>query len=136
VTIVTLICDRPATVLAFRPGRAHDVGGTLGRRGEKPQPEEAGMDITSLAISLISGAVGGNAAGAVMKNKSLGTLGNSLAGILGGGVGGAILQALGAQGQSAGSLDLESIVGNVASGGVGGAVVLVLVAVVKGLAKK
>jgi uncharacterized membrane protein YeaQ/YmgE (transglycosylase-associated protein family) len=40
------------------------------------------MDIVSLIISLVSGAVGGNAAGALMKDKSLGALGNSLAGIL------------------------------------------------------
>ena len=35
-----------------------------------------------LIIQLISGAVGGNVAGAMMKNLSLGTLGNSIAGIL------------------------------------------------------
>jgi hypothetical protein len=39
------------------------------------------MNVIGLIISLVCGAVGGNAAGAVMKNKSLGTLGNSLAGI-------------------------------------------------------
>lgn len=44
--------------------------------------------------TLISGAVGGNAARAAMPDKSLGTLGNSLAGLLGGGVGGTIVQAL------------------------------------------
>jgi uncharacterized membrane protein YeaQ/YmgE (transglycosylase-associated protein family) len=49
----------------------------------------------SIMINLISGAVGGNVAGGVMKGKSLGTLGNSVAGILGGGVGGQILHALG-----------------------------------------
>ena len=36
-----------------------------------------------LIIQLISGAVGGNVAGAAMKEKSLGTIGNSLAGIVG-----------------------------------------------------
>jgi len=46
------------------------------------------MDI----ISLVSGAAGGNIAGALLKNFSLGTLGNSIAGIGGGGgIGGAIL---------------------------------------------
>jgi uncharacterized membrane protein YeaQ/YmgE (transglycosylase-associated protein family) len=44
------------------------------------------MDVMSLLVSLISGAVGGNVAGAAMKDKSLGTIGNSLAGILGGGL--------------------------------------------------
>ena len=46
------------------------------------------MNFVNLIISLLSGAVGGNVAGAAMKDKSLGTLGNSLSGILGGGIGG------------------------------------------------
>ena len=49
------------------------------------------MDITSLLIQLVSGAVGGNAAGMALKNYSLGTIGNSIAGILGGGIGAQIL---------------------------------------------
>lgn len=52
------------------------------------------MDATSLVIQLVSGAVGGNAAGAAMKKLSLGTVGNSIVGILGGGVGGAVLLAI------------------------------------------
>jgi uncharacterized membrane protein YeaQ/YmgE (transglycosylase-associated protein family) len=46
------------------------------------------MDVTSLIVELISGAVGGNVAGAAIKEKSLGAVGNSLAGIVGGGFGG------------------------------------------------
>jgi uncharacterized membrane protein YeaQ/YmgE (transglycosylase-associated protein family) len=42
------------------------------------------MNIISLIIEAISGAVGGNVAGAAMKENSLGTVGNSIAGILGG----------------------------------------------------
>src|SRR6266581_3332338 len=45
------------------------------------------MDITSLRIEAVSGAIGGNVAGAAMKENSLGTVGNSIAGILGGGLG-------------------------------------------------
>jgi len=52
------------------------------------------MDITSLLIQLVSGAAGGNIAGAAMKKSSLGTVGNSIVGILGGGVGGAVLLAI------------------------------------------
>jgi uncharacterized membrane protein YeaQ/YmgE (transglycosylase-associated protein family) len=74
----------------------------------------------ALIIQLISGAVGGNAAGALFKNLSLGMLGNSVAGIAGGGIGGQILGAV-----------LPSLaggmVGQAASGGIGG---LILVAVV------
>jgi hypothetical protein len=43
------------------------------------------MDIVPLIIQLVSGAVGGNVAGGLLKNLNLGTLGNSIAGILGGG---------------------------------------------------
>lgn len=50
------------------------------------------MDLVGLLISVISGAVGGNIAGAAMQDKSLGTLGNSIAGVLGGGAGGAVLK--------------------------------------------
>jgi len=94
------------------------------------------MDIVGLLISVISGAVGGNIAGAAMQDKSLGTLGNSIAGVLGGGLGGALLKALGMLGQSGGGLDLTSIIGNVASGGVGGAVLLIIVSLIKGTMAK
>jgi hypothetical protein len=100
------------------------------------------MNIVSLLISLISGAVGGNAAGAAMKDKSLGTAGNSIAGILGGGLGGAILQMLGlgaAAGSTTGgtSLDITSILSSIASGGVGGGVAMAVIAFIKNaMAKK
>lgn len=38
------------------------------------------MDIGSVIVSLIGGAAGGNAAGALMKGKDLGALGNLEAG--------------------------------------------------------
>jgi hypothetical protein len=97
------------------------------------------MNIINLIISLVSGAVGGNAAGAAMKDKSLGVAGNSLAGILGGGIGGAILQALGigTGAEGGGGLDLTSIIGSIASGGAGGGVLMAIVAAVKNaMAKK
>jgi len=50
------------------------------------------MDIASLIIEAVSRAVGGNVAGAALKEKSLGAIGNSIAEIVGGGVGGTILQ--------------------------------------------
>jgi uncharacterized membrane protein YeaQ/YmgE (transglycosylase-associated protein family) len=93
------------------------------------------MDITSLLVQLISGAIGGNAAGAVLKKSSLGTVGNSIAGILGGGVGAQILAVLGAGGTAAGapgaSLGIESIVSNVAGGGVGGAVLIAIIGAIR-----
>jgi uncharacterized membrane protein YeaQ/YmgE (transglycosylase-associated protein family) len=96
------------------------------------------MDIVQLIVSLVSGAVGGNIAGAVMKDKSLGTAGNSIAGILGGGIGGAILQMLGllpAPEAGATGIDLTAILGNVGSGGVGGAILLVIVSLVRNAMK-
>lgn len=91
-----------------------------------------------LIISLIAGALGGNAAGGLMKNLSLGTLGNSIVGILGGGLGGQLLNMMGAGGvadaaTAAGGLDVASIIGQLASGGVGGGVLMAVVGVIKNM---
>lgn len=83
-------------------------------------------------IFLLCGALGGNIAGALMKDSSLGTLWNSVVGIAGGGLGGVILGMLGMG--AAGSdeaLDVANIVSNVASGGVGGGVVLAVVGLMR-----
>ena len=56
------------------------------------------MSIVGLIVQLVSGAVGGNVAGAALKKFGLGTVGNSIVGILGGGLGGQILGMLGVGG--------------------------------------
>ncbi|MCB1333909.1 MAG: hypothetical protein KDK26_09700 [Roseivivax sp.] len=94
-----------------------------------------------LIIALLSGAAGGNIVGALAKNLSLGTLGNSLAGIVGGGAGSAILGMLAgagmpevadaAAGATAGGLDLGAIIGQVAGGGVGGGLLMAIVGMLK-----
>jgi uncharacterized membrane protein YeaQ/YmgE (transglycosylase-associated protein family) len=89
------------------------------------------MNIISLIIQAISGAVGGNVAGAAMKENSLGTLGNSIAGIVGGGLGGTILQMVMGTAAAGGGLDLQSILANVAGGGVGGAILMAVVGIIK-----
>jgi len=90
------------------------------------------MDITSLIIEAVSGAVGGNVAGAAMKENSLGTLGNSIAGILGGGLGGTILHlVMGSAAAGGGGMDLQSILTNVGGGGVGGAILMAVVGIIK-----
>jgi len=94
------------------------------------------MNIVALIIQLISGAVGGNVAGALMKNLSLGPVGNSIVGILGGGLGGQILAMLGVGGAAAaagtaGGLDLASIVSNIAGGGVGGGMLMAIVGLIR-----
>jgi uncharacterized membrane protein YeaQ/YmgE (transglycosylase-associated protein family) len=90
------------------------------------------MNIISLIIQVVSGAIGGNVAGAAMKENSLGTVGNSIAGILGGGLGATILQAvMGSAAAGGGSLDLTTILSNVAGGGVGGAILMAIVGIIK-----
>ena len=88
-----------------------------------------------LIIQLISGAVGGNVAGAILKKSSLGTLGNSLVGILGGGLGGQLLGMLGIA-TGSGGMDIASIVGSVASGGVGGGALLAIIGIIKKMMAK
>ena len=88
------------------------------------------MNILNLVISLVSGAIGGNVAGAAMKQNSLGTVGNSIAGILGGGAGAAILQALGVA-TTTGATDIGSILANVVGGGVGGAILMAIVGMIR-----
>jgi uncharacterized membrane protein YeaQ/YmgE (transglycosylase-associated protein family) len=94
--------------------------------------------ILGLIISLISGAVGGNIAGGVLDEHSLGPLGNSIAGIVGGGFGGQLLSALGIvrdvgsdRRAPAGGFDLGSLIGQVAGGGVGGAILMIIVGLIK-----
>jgi uncharacterized membrane protein YeaQ/YmgE (transglycosylase-associated protein family) len=94
--------------------------------------------ILGVIISLISGAVGGNIAGGVLDEHSLGPLGNSIAGIVGGGLGGPLLSALGGtrgagpdRSAPAGGFDVGSLIGQVAGGGVGGAIVMIIVGLIK-----
>jgi uncharacterized membrane protein YeaQ/YmgE (transglycosylase-associated protein family) len=89
------------------------------------------MDITSLIVEAVSGAVGGNVAGAAMKEKSLGPVGNSIAGIVGGGLGGTILQMVMGTGATGGGMDLQSILANVGGGGVGGAILMIIIGIIK-----
>ena len=84
-------------------------------------------------IQLASGAVGGNLAGAAMRENSLGPLGNSLAGVLGGGLGGAVLAALGLGG---GGTEIGNLLASVASGGVGGGTLLAVTGVLRSMLAK
>lgn len=91
------------------------------------------MDIVTLLLQLLSGALGGNVAGSLLKNVSLGTLGNSLAGIIGGGIGGQILtNILGMPSVSgAEGFDIGALVQQFAGGGVGGAILMAIVGLIK-----
>lgn len=96
------------------------------------------MDIVAIIIQLISGAVGGNIAGALLKNFTLGTAGNSIAGIVGGVAGGQILNAIlgpgtvpDAAATGTAGMDVGSIIGSVAGGGVGGAILMIIIGLIR-----
>jgi hypothetical protein len=94
------------------------------------------MDIASLLIQLLSGAAGGNLAGKLLNNLSLGGLGNSLAGLIGGGIGSQVLNSmLGAGAATAaaagGDIDLSGILTQILGGGAGGGVMMMLVGLLK-----
>lgn len=88
-----------------------------------------------LLVNLISGALGGNVAGGLLKNHNLGLIGNSATGIVGGGLGGQVLSIFGedlgfADGASAG-LDSGLLTAQIAAGGAGGGVVVILLALIR-----
>jgi hypothetical protein len=91
------------------------------------------MNLTALIIQLIAGALGGNAAGNVSKDGTLGPMGNSIAGAIGGGLGGQILSALlGLGGTAAASgMDVGSIVSAFLTGGVSGGLTALVVGFLK-----
>lgn len=89
-----------------------------------------------LLIQLASGALGGNVAGTLLKNLSLGTLGNSVAGAAGGGLGGLILSQVLHMAPAAGAMDIGSILTQVAGGGVGGGGLLALIGLLRNMTAK
>lgn len=91
-----------------------------------------------LIIQLLSGAAGGNVAGALLKNLNLGWLGNSIAGIAGGGLAGQFLgPMLGmAAGAAKSGMDPMAILQSVISGGAGGGVLMAIIGVLKGMMSK
>ena len=83
-----------------------------------------------------AGVVGGNAAGAALKDYNLGNIGNTIAGAIGGVGGGQLLQAVIpaiASAAAGGGLDVGAIVGQIVGGGAGGAIVTVIAGVVKSM---
>ncbi|KTC24788.1 MULTISPECIES: hypothetical protein [Pseudomonas] len=91
------------------------------------------MDIVSLVIQVISGVVGGNAAG--MSKQSMGPLLNSIFGGVGGVIVGQILAAItgepGAGMGAGGSLDMAAIISSIVGGGAGGAVLTFVAGFIK-----
>ncbi|MGI9627562.1 MAG: hypothetical protein ACR2QM_12050 [Longimicrobiales bacterium] len=76
-----------------------------------------------LIAQLVSGAVGGNVAGMLMKARSLGTLWNSVVGVLGGGVGGQVLNMVTGGG--------GGLVADAGGSAIGGAILMYIVSLFK-----
>ena len=84
--------------------------------------------LVNLIIQIIAGALGGNGAGAALKNMSLGPLGNTIAGAIGGLGGGQLLSALiPALAGATGDTDLGALVGQAVGGGIAGAILTAIV---------
>jgi hypothetical protein len=101
----------------------------------------------NLIISVLSGIAGGNAAGAAMPDKTLGTLGNSIGGLFGGGIGGFIMKALGlfaaataaqhtGTAAPASAFDLSTLIASIGGGGVSGALLTGIIAFIKNAMQK
>lgn len=86
-------------------------------------------------IQLVSGAAGGNALGAAVKNLSLGKLGDTIIGLIGG-VGGAQLLAILGILTGSGGMDATAVAGDVVGGGAGGAALLAIVGAIKNAMSK
>jgi len=92
--------------------------------------------LINLVIQLVAGVVGGNAAGAALKDYNLGNIGNTIAGAIGGVGGGQLLQAVIpaiASGAGGGGLDVGALIGQIVGGGAGGAIPTVIAGVVKSM---
>ncbi|MBK8092511.1 MAG: hypothetical protein IPK32_11170 [Verrucomicrobiaceae bacterium] len=82
------------------------------------------MDIKALIIQLIIGAIGGNGIGAVLKNLSLGPIGNTVAGLLGGAGGVQLLGMI--------SPELaQGLGGQVGGAAAGGGVLMAIIGIIK-----
>lgn len=97
------------------------------------------MEFLNILIPILSGIIGGNVAGGILKKFSLGPVGNSIVGLLGGAAGAQILGMLGAGPApgaapdvvNAGGVDIGSLVASIAGGGVGGGALMSIVGVIK-----
>lgn len=95
-------------------------------------------NIIAIIIQLIAGAAGGNAAGAALKDKTLGTTGNSIAGAIGGVILAQIIQRMtgtvvapDAAAAAASGVDIGSIIKELIASGAGGAILTAIVGFVK-----
>lgn len=82
----------------------------------------------ALVIQFASGALGGNLAGHLIRNLSMGPVVNSLLGMAGAGLGGFSMSMCGFDlGAMDNDLDLGAVVSSIAAGGIGGGFIMVIV---------
>jgi uncharacterized membrane protein YeaQ/YmgE (transglycosylase-associated protein family) len=104
------------------------------------------MDIINLIISLVSGAVGGNVAGAATTDKNLGPLLNTISGLIGGGLGDFLLKALGliasthtaatGAAPTGSEFDIASLLTTIGVSGVSGGVLTGIITLIKDALQK
>jgi hypothetical protein len=87
--------------------------------------------MTDLLVQLVSGAVGGTAAGSILKDLSLGKPGDAISGAVGGGIVGQILNSVLGGGGDVGGIDVASVVKDIVGGGVGGAIVMAIIGMLR-----
>jgi hypothetical protein len=89
----------------------------------------------NLVIQIMAGAVGGNAAAALLRYFNLGPVANSIAGMVGGALGGQILNEIvmggAGVGSPSGALEFGSLLTQIVGGGVGGAVLTAIAALIR-----
>jgi len=97
------------------------------------------MDITTIVIDIIAGAIGGYATGIAAKQYSIGTAGNVIAGLIGGVIGGWItLSIFGGAAPApadataaAGGMSIGHIIEQIIGGLIGGGVLQVIAGIIK-----
>jgi uncharacterized membrane protein YeaQ/YmgE (transglycosylase-associated protein family) len=86
--------------------------------------------LIDLIMPIVAGAIGGHAAGATVKNCSLGAIGNTIAGAIGG-IGSVRLleELIPAMANTAGNVDIGALVGQIIGAAAGGAILTILAGV-------
>lgn len=88
--------------------------------------------LINVIIQILGGAIGGNAAGAALKDVNLGAVGNTVAGAIGGGIGGQLLAAfIPTLAATTSSLDIATIASQAVGGGVTGAILTGMIGLIK-----
>lgn len=95
------------------------------------------MDIVNLYIQIICGVFGGNVAGSLLEDKSLGNVANSVAGLAGGAISALIMHALqGPIATGVQNFNIKAVVMSVIIGGLSGAAFMALIGYIKSRVKK